>query len=94
MEREIRIDEDNLPSDVVEAIRAGRKVVAIKLLRESTGLGLANAKVIVDRAAQQFSPGGAVFEPYTEETAANGRLLVMLLALIVAYLGYRWFAGG
>jgi len=72
---------------------AGRKVVAIKLLREATGLGLANAKVIVDRAAAQYSPGGAVAEPYAEESN-NGRLLVMLLALIGAYLAYRWFAGG
>lgn len=88
MQREICIDEDNLPSGAVEAIRAGRKVVAIKLLRESTGL--ANAKVIVDMAVQRFSPGSAVFQPNAEQSA-NGRLLV---TLIVAYLGYRWFAGG
>ena len=62
-EREIRNDQGYLPSNIVQVVPAGRRVVAIKLLRESTGLGLASATAIVDKAAQQFSLGGAVFEP-------------------------------
>ena len=38
----------NLPVEVVERIRAGRKIEAIKLLREKTGLGLKDAKLAVD----------------------------------------------
>lgn len=39
---------DSLPADVVEAWRAGHKVEAIKRLRESTAMGLAEAKAAVD----------------------------------------------
>jgi len=92
MDKEIRIDESNLPSAVIEAIRDGRKLVAIKLLREATGLGLANAKVIVDRAAQEHSQAGHGPGAYAEESN-NGRLLAMLLALMLVYMAYRWFLG-
>lgn len=36
------------PPEVVELALAGRKIQAIKLLRERTGLGLAEAKQVVD----------------------------------------------
>lgn len=39
----------NLPPQVLEALRHGRKVEAIKLLRESGKLGLAEAKALIDR---------------------------------------------
>ena len=35
------------------AIKAGRKVEAIKLVREATGLGLKEAKDLVDRASRR-----------------------------------------
>ena len=44
-----------LPPRAREALAAGRKVQAIKLVREATGLGLKEAKELVDRAG----PGGA-----------------------------------
>lgn len=37
-----------LPPEVVAAIESGRTVEAVKLLRESLGLGLAEAKEAVD----------------------------------------------
>ncbi len=56
MKPEIIITEQNLPDNVLRAIKKGRKIEAIKLLREETGLGLANAKVLVDRASSKFAP--------------------------------------
>lgn len=38
----------SLPPEVVAAIESGRAIEAIKLLRQSTGLGLAEAKSVVD----------------------------------------------
>ena len=38
-----------LPGEVRELIAAGRKIEAIKLVRETTGLGLAEAKQLVER---------------------------------------------
>ena len=37
-----------LPSNVLDALRLGRNIEAIKLLREATGMGLAEAKSLVD----------------------------------------------
>ncbi|MFP5451343.1 MAG: ribosomal protein L7/L12 [Thermoleophilia bacterium] len=39
------------PPEVVELALAGNKIQAIKLLRERTGLGLAEAKTVVDQIA-------------------------------------------
>ncbi len=39
---------DPLPDDVLEALRAGKAVEAIQRLRQATGLGLAEAKALID----------------------------------------------
>lgn len=39
---------DAPPADIVDALRAGQKITAIKLWRERTGLGLAEAKDQID----------------------------------------------
>jgi hypothetical protein len=39
---------NNLPPEVVDALRRGNKIEAIKLLREAIGVGLAEAKGLVD----------------------------------------------
>lgn len=53
---EVVLTENQLPRDVISAIREGRKIEAIQLLREGTGIGLANAKVLVDRAWLTHGP--------------------------------------
>ncbi|MGZ5038849.1 MAG: ribosomal protein L7/L12 [Usitatibacter sp.] len=44
----MQISSGPLPPDVVDALRRGNKIEAIKLLRQATGLGLAEAKARVD----------------------------------------------
>ena len=88
MKSEVIVGDDELPAEVLQAIREGRKVVAIKLLREATGLGLANAKVLVDRAAarhQQTHPGASGMR----EESNTGRFLMVILVLVVAVALYR-----
>ena len=46
-----------LPPDVMAALAKGRKIEAIKLLRKSSGLGLAETKAVVDAFLR--SQGGA-----------------------------------
>lgn len=92
METEVIIADSDLPTDVIQAISDGRKIVAIKLLREATGLGLANAKVIVDRAAARHAQSNPQASQMSEESN-TGRLLGMMLLLVIAYLLYRYFAG-
>lgn len=90
MKKQAVITEDELPTDVIRAIEQGKKIEAIKLLREATGLGLANAKVLVDKAARQHGPKGTMPGFVTEESNV-GKLLKMLLLVAVAYLAYRHF---
>jgi large subunit ribosomal protein L7/L12 len=41
-----------MPQEVVGLVRSGRKIEAIKVLREQRGIGLAEAKELVDRIPQ------------------------------------------
>lgn len=55
----------SLPPDVVAAIQGGRTIEAVKLLRESTGLGLTEAKQAVDHYARSQGMQGTVVDPRT-----------------------------
>ena len=74
------------------AITQGRKIEAIKLLREATGLGLANAKVLVDRAARRHEQINPKMPKMTQESN-NARLLGVVLFLLITYGLYRFFTG-
>ena len=43
---------------LVELIQSGKEIQAIKLYRELTGVGLAEAKDAVDELAKMYRPGG------------------------------------
>jgi len=66
-----------LSAQVLNAIHAGRKIDAIKLLRKERGLGLKEAKDIVDAYG---SSGG------------TGAIMVVLAIAAAAYAAYRYFA--
>jgi hypothetical protein len=92
MSSEIVINDNELPPEVVKAITQGRKIEAIKLLREATGLGLANAKVLVDRAVRRHEQINPQMSNMTQESN-NGRLLGMMLFLLLTFGLYRFFTG-
>ena len=92
MSSEIVINDNELPPEVVKAITQGRKIEAIKLLREATGLGLANAKVLVDRAVRRQKQINPQTPKMTQESN-NGRLLSVVLFLLITYGLYRFFTG-
>lgn len=93
MKSEIVVNDNEMPAEVVQAIAEGRKVVAIKLLREATGLGLANAKVLVDRAAARHAEKNPRVRGMSEDSN-TGRLVGMLLVLVTAFFLYRHFYTG
>ena len=76
-----------VPSSVIRAIADGRKIEAIKILRESTGLGLANAKVLVDRASRvhgpKKTPNSAV-----DPNSGSVKLIVSAIALLGLLAAY------
>ena len=76
-----------LPTDVIAAIQANRKIEAIKLLREARGIGLREAKEAVDAYIKA--------NPHLEiDKRAGSRspmspLILFLLIGTAAYLAYR-----
>lgn len=72
-----------LSEPVMQAIRSGRTIHAIKLLREETGLGLKEAKDVVDREAAAYREAHP-HVPMTEERSPWGR--IVLIAAVGALL--------
>ncbi len=69
-------------ADVLDLLRAGQKVRAIKLYLDKTGVGLAEAKNAVEELARANGlPGG-------EQSAGCGGAAVLLLILVIGAVGY------
>ena len=89
MPAEVIVTESELPSAVIRLIADGRKIEAIKVLRESTGLGLANAKVLVDRASRVHGPKKAANAAISADSSA--KLIVSVLAVLILVAAYLYF---
>ena len=89
---EIVIADTQLSAGVVEAIKGGRKIEAIKILREETGLGLANAKVLVDRAWRDHGPKRKL--PSFEDTPTGPGAVTLVLFVSLAALAAWYFLTG
>jgi hypothetical protein len=87
MSSEIVITEHDLPSAVISAIKKGRRVEAIKILRESKDMGLANAKVLVDRAWRTHGPAKPIpsFADQPSGLTVIAKSLGMFLVILAAY---------
>lgn len=92
MKKEIVITEDDLPPQVLRAIELGRKVEAIKLLQDATGLAFANAKVLVDKAARTYGPKTSP-PGFVEEETNVPALLRALLLVVLAFAAYHYYFG-
>lgn len=82
-----------LPRDVQMVWDRGDKILAIKLLREATGLGLKEAKDWVDAASAESGPGPGPALPGAspgEEPRGNLRAAVAIGA-VVALAALAWF---
>jgi len=84
-------ERDELPADVIQALQARRKIEAITLLRGHWKLGLAEAKEAVEAYAERHS----VARPTSLVTHDPGpaRFVVLVVAVVILYLVYRYFAG-
>ena len=75
--------------DVIAAVDNGRKIEAIKLLREETGLGLADAKHAIDALARERRNDSAFGANMTEEGGAGG--MIKMIVVIAIILGAYWY---
>ncbi len=85
-----------LPPEVVAEIEANRKVTAIKLLRQQQGIGLKEAKQIVDAYSAEH-PGSAGQSGGTEhklpETDTGlGRIVILIIGVTVIFAVYKYFS--
>ena len=81
-----------LPADVIDAMKRGQKIEAIRLLREQTELGLAEAKQAVEAheaanpAPRQSAAPGAV-------SGSGGAVWLILVLVIAAVAGFFLLRG-
>lgn len=81
----------SLPAPVVAALHRKRDIEAIRLLREHRGIGLKEAKDVIDayrREQHRQHPQLASVDPSTWRNAA-GLLALLLFAALIAYLAWR-----
>ena len=82
--------ETELPAKVVELIKAGRKVQAIKAVRDSHDLGLREAKEMVEAYVQE-NPDLQNHRRLEAESGV-GRLILFALLAAAGYVVYRVLA--
>jgi ribosomal protein L7/L12 len=82
--------EPELPEDVLAAIRANRKIGAIKLLRGHHNIGLKEAKEIVDAHMEQHPSSAGSRSQKAESGFAP--LLYAGLVTGLLYAAYRFFS--
>ncbi len=87
-------DTDNIETEyseaVLSAVNAGRKITAIKLLREERGLGLKEAKEVIDRL-ERTRHGDSANHPAMQEQGGGKLVLRLVIAIILVVVIYRFF---
>jgi ribosomal protein L7/L12 len=83
------VDQASLPPDALAALMRGNKIDAIRALRESTGMGLKQAKEAVE-AAQRTLPSAPDQPSPGEQRRRPAVWLFLALLAIVALLSYNF----
>lgn len=81
--------EIEMPEDVVAELKANRKVTAIKLLRKHLGVGLKEAKEIVDEYMEQNPSASTLKTPETD--TGIGRIVILVIGVGIIYGIYKFF---
>ena len=79
---------EDLPPQVVAALERGQKIEAIKLLRELRGIGLKEAKDVVDDYVPERRAGGVS----VVQSGRHGGIF-WLLSLVVLGVAVTWLFG-
>ncbi len=82
--------EAQISHEVRRAVTAGRKIEAVKLLREQTGMGLFDAKEIVDDLERTSVSFSAQHPAAPRNDTGAVRMLLVFLALAVVVGTYIW----
>lgn len=85
-------EEEQLSPEIYQLLASGRKIAAIKMIREETGMGLAEAKALADELSGHDTAADTPPPALKEEGGASGMLAIGIAALI-AFLLYVFFVG-
>ena len=85
---------EEIPPEVHAAVMAGRKVEAVKMLVQETGLSLRDAKRIVDMLDRLHGDTTIPDAPagFTEVGGVRG-LVVIVAAIVAGYVAWRLLVG-
>ncbi len=86
------MEEQELSPEIFQLLAQGRKIEAIKLIREETGLGLAEAKELAEAISGHRGPDTTPPPAMKEEGGAAG-ILAIFAAVLIAFLLYVFFLG-
>jgi len=88
------LENADIPQDVLIAVAEGRKIEAIQLLRKHSGMGLRQARRLVDTLERaRGSPNPGDLPQFTEVGGTRG-LVVIVVALLLAWVLYEALVGG
>ena len=80
-------NQDDFSTAVRRAIEANRKIEAIKLLREERGIGLKEAKTIIDREMAEYRQAN----PESARATSNRGLTFVISFVVLAAILYFIF---
>ncbi len=84
----------DVPAGVLEALRNGNKIEAVRRAREEQGLSLRDAKLFVDllEAKEPSAPSGSA-APIAPRKSSALMGFVVLVVIVAAYVAYRFLVG-
>lgn len=85
------MEEKVFSEQVVNEIKAGRKIKAIKLLRAEQGVGLKKAKEMIEAYMQDHAEVKEAFEENQETGFSQERVLQLLVVIILLLIGYYFY---
>ena len=83
----------DISDDVIAAVKAGRKIDAIKVLREQSPLDLADAKDVIDSLARVHRSEAGDAPTMAEEGGAGGAIKMVVAIAIILGAYFYFFAG-
>ncbi len=79
---------ENTLAIIKEALFRGHKIQAIKLHREATGSGLAEAKIAVEKLESELRASAP--EKFTSPPAGKGCLTIMVMVCVIVCAVILW----
>ena len=80
-------DKAGLSTAVMGAIQSGRKIEAIKLIREERGIGLKEAKTLIDHKMAAYRANN----PEAARAPGSGKLSLMVIIVLLTAVLYYFF---